>query len=49
MYTTNMIVNINAVSSSDFGTYTCVSINPLGNTDGVIKLYGKYLASNLDT
>ncbi|KAK7574132.1 hypothetical protein V9T40_011323 [Parthenolecanium corni] len=39
MYTTNMIVNINAVSSSDFGTYTCVSINPLGNTDGVIKLY----------
>ncbi len=36
------MVTIQAVHSEDYGTYTCVSINPLGNTDGIIKLYGKY-------
>ncbi|XP_065204686.1 lachesin-like [Planococcus citri] len=39
MYTTNMMMTIHKVQPEDYGTYTCVSINPLGNTDGVIKLY----------
>lgn len=41
MYTTNMMLTIHKVQQEDYGTYTCVSMNPLGNTDGVIKLYGK--------
>ncbi|XKL69346.1 hypothetical protein PGB90_007115 [Kerria lacca] len=39
LYTTNMIMIIHKVDPEDFCTYTCVSINPLGNTDGIIKLY----------
>lgn len=29
------------VSSTDFGTYTCVSTNIVGKDSGSIRLYGK--------
>lgn len=40
-YKVSMKLNINAVSSSDFGTYKCVAKNALGDTDGTIKLYSE--------
>lgn len=49
LYTTNMIMIIHKVDPEDFCTYTCVSINPLGNTDGIIKLYGMYCLVFLNT
>lgn len=45
LYTTNMMMTVHTVNPEDYGTYICVSINPLGNTDGIIKLYGKLYIS----
>ncbi|XP_078034227.1 limbic system-associated membrane protein [Augochlora pura] len=39
-YKVHMKLTINAVSSSDFGSYKCVSRNSLGDNDGSIKVYG---------
>jgi hypothetical protein len=36
-----MMLMIRSASKSDFGSYKCVAKNALGETDGVIKLYGK--------
>ncbi|KAG5676473.1 putative Mast/stem cell growth factor receptor Kit [Polypedilum vanderplanki] len=38
-YKVDMKLTIKSVSQSDFGSYTCVSKNSLGETDGTIKLY----------
>lgn len=38
-----MKLNIRSVSPSDFGSYKCVAKNSLGETDGTIKLYSKYI------
>ncbi|KAK4881544.1 hypothetical protein RN001_004863 [Aquatica leii] len=38
-YKVHMKLTIRAVSTSDYGTYKCVSKNSLGDTDGTIKLY----------
>lgn len=35
-----MNLTIRNVSASDFGTYTCIAKNSLGETDGTIKLEG---------
>ena len=42
-YKVIMKLTINSVSQNDFGSYKCVSKNSLGDTDGTIKLYRKYL------
>ncbi|XP_050057020.1 lachesin-like isoform X2 [Aphis gossypii] len=39
VYKTHMKLTIISVTSSDYGTYQCVSKNSLGETDGTIKLY----------
>ncbi|XP_050536347.1 lachesin-like [Daktulosphaira vitifoliae] len=38
-YKVEMKLTINRVKHTDFGTYHCVSKNPLGATDGSIKVY----------
>lgn len=37
-----MILHISNVSTEDFSSYKCVAVNALGETDGIIKLYGWY-------
>ena len=39
-YRVYMRLKIRNVSPIDFGTYKCVAKNSLGETDGIIKLYG---------
>lgn len=41
-YKTHMKLTIMNVSSGDDGIYKCVAKNPRGETDGVIRLYGKF-------
>ncbi|XP_026680471.1 neurotrimin-like, partial [Diaphorina citri] len=43
-YKIHMKLTIKAVTKQDFGAYKCVSKNSLGDTDGSIKLYGRYNA-----
>ncbi|KAF5286299.1 hypothetical protein FQA39_LY04197 [Lamprigera yunnana] len=38
-YKVHMKLTIRSVTTSDYGTYKCVSKNSLGDTDGTIKLY----------
>lgn len=38
-YRVSMKLTIKAVSKADYGSYTCVAKNSLGETDGTIKLY----------
>ena len=42
-YKVTMRLTIHSVTQNDFGSYRCVSKNSLGDTDGQIKLYRKYL------
>jgi hypothetical protein len=42
-YKVHMKLTIRSVGPTDFGPYKCVSKNSLGDTDGSIKLYRKYL------
>lgn len=37
-----MKLTIFSVSMADYGMYKCVAKNPRGETDGTIRLYGKY-------
>ncbi|CAH2005354.1 unnamed protein product [Acanthoscelides obtectus] len=41
-YKKYMMLKIRKVDKSDFGSYRCVAKNSLGETDGVIKLEGKF-------
>ena len=41
-YNKYMMLKIRSVKRSDFGSYKCVAKNSLGETDGVIKLDGKF-------
>lgn len=41
-YVCKMILHITNISAEDFSSYRCVAVNALGETDGIIKLYGKY-------
>jgi len=41
-YVCKMILHISNVSVEDFSSYKCVAVNALGETDGIIKLYGWY-------
>lgn len=41
-YEVDMRLKIKKVSRHTFGTYSCISKNSLGDTDGTIKLYCKY-------
>lgn len=43
-----MKLTIRSVGLSDFGAYKCVSKNSLGDTDGSIKLYRKYVLEVID-
>lgn len=47
-YVCKMILHISNVSTEDFSSYRCVAVNALGETDGVIKLYGKDTKSVTD-
>jgi len=40
-YKTHMKLTIISVGSGDDGIYKCVAKNPRGETDGIIRLYGK--------
>lgn len=42
-YKTHMRLTIFSVSIVDYTTYKCVAKNPRGETDGSIRLYGKYI------
>lgn len=42
-YKVHMKLTIKSVSVIDYGSYKCVSKNSLGETDGTIKLYRKYI------
>lgn len=41
VYKTHMKLTILNVGSGDDGIYKCVAKNPRGETDGIIRLYGK--------
>lgn len=41
VYKTHMKLTIINISSGDDGIYKCVAKNPRGETDGIIRLYGK--------
>ena len=43
-YSKFMKLKIRSVGPGDFGSYRCVAKNSLGETDGLIKLDGKYMA-----
>lgn len=45
-YKTHMKLTISNVGSGDDGIYKCVAKNPRGETDGIIRLYGKSNAVN---
>lgn len=38
-----MKLTIKSVEPGDYGAYKCISRNSLGETDGTIKVYRKYL------
>lgn len=38
-----MKLTIKPVDENDFGNFKCIAKNSLGDTDGSIKLYRKYL------
>lgn len=42
-YEVDMRLKIKKVVRSTFGTYSCISKNSLGDTDGTIKLYCEYI------
>lgn len=42
VYKTHMKLTIINISSGDDGIYKCVAKNPRGETDGIIRLYGKH-------
>lgn len=46
-YSKYMTLRIRAVARQDFGSYTCVAKNSLGETDGVIKLDGRLSSQSL--
>lgn len=41
-YRTQMRLTIRNLKERDFGTYKCLSKNSLGETEGSIRLYGKF-------
>lgn len=45
-YKTHMKLTIFSVSLADYGMYKCVAKNPRGETDGTIRLYGKFNPNN---
>ncbi|XP_050466543.1 neurotrimin-like isoform X3 [Cataglyphis hispanica] len=48
-YKVHMILTINSVSPTDYGSYKCVSRNSLGDTDGSIKVYPISNSTSNDT
>lgn len=42
MYKINMKLSIREVTASNFGIYFCVSKNPLGTSEGTIRVYRKF-------
>lgn len=46
-YKVFMKLTIKSVGMSDYGSYKCVSKNSLGETDGTIKLYRKFIQLQL--
>ena len=41
IYKVQMSLRIKSLRPEDFGSYTCVAKNSLGETEGTIRLYGK--------
>lgn len=41
-YRAHMKLTIRDLRDKDFGNYRCISKNSLGETEGSIRLYGKY-------
>ena len=42
-YRTTMKLRINSLSREDFGSFKCLAKNTLGEKEGLIRLYGKYI------
>lgn len=42
-YKTHMKLTIFSVTQADYGMYKCVAKNPRGETDGTIRVYGKWV------
>lgn len=44
-YSLDMQLRIKNLNKSDYGSYKCIVKNQLGETDGQISLYGKWLTN----
>lgn len=42
VYKVQLKLHIKSLQPEDFGSYTCVAKNSLGETEGTIRLYGKH-------
>lgn len=47
-YRYDLVLTIHRVQPEDYGSYKCVTKNPLGETEAMVKLFGMYDYDNIN-